>query len=304
MSPGKTVRMFLVDGTPGGLLTAEIGNWTGHVVAAPRSDLGALLNRSECGRTGVYILTGDNPDNPDELMAYIGEGDDVGRRLVDHARAEDQGGKDFWDRAVVLTSKDANLTKAHARYLESRFISLALKAGRAQLASATAPQPNLLPEADQSDMETFLAEAIILLPVLGINILRVPGGVKESISEQEEVGAAMRPATFQLYFRRDDVLATAKEIDGEFTVLEGSLARLDWSGVDDGYRRLREKLEREGTLVPTDSGTAMRFVYDQAFRSPSAAAAVVAGRSANGRVEWKVAGTAISYGTWQEGTLV
>jgi hypothetical protein len=39
------------------------------------------------------------------------------------------GGKDFRDRAIVLTSKDANLTKAHACYLESKFISLATLAG-------------------------------------------------------------------------------------------------------------------------------------------------------------------------------
>ena len=38
--------------------------------------------------------------------------------------------KDFWDRVIVPTSKDANLTKAHARYLESRFIDIAKLAGK------------------------------------------------------------------------------------------------------------------------------------------------------------------------------
>jgi len=37
VSVGKSIRVYLADGTPGGLLTAEIMNWTGHVVAAPRS---------------------------------------------------------------------------------------------------------------------------------------------------------------------------------------------------------------------------------------------------------------------------
>ncbi len=31
MSQGRSLRLFLVDGTPNGLLTAEIMNWTGHV---------------------------------------------------------------------------------------------------------------------------------------------------------------------------------------------------------------------------------------------------------------------------------
>ena len=122
MSVGKSVRLFLADGTPGGLLTAEIMNWTGHVVAAPRSDLAALLQRPESKRTGIYILLGDDPNSLGGTLAYIGEGDDVSKRLYQHARPEDQGGKDFWDRAIVLTSKDTNLTKAHVRYLESRLI--------------------------------------------------------------------------------------------------------------------------------------------------------------------------------------
>lgn len=84
MSIGKSVRLFLADGTPGGLLTAEIMNWTGHVVAAPRSDLGALLKRPEASRTGLYILLGDDPDSMGGSLAYIGEGDDVSKRLYQH----------------------------------------------------------------------------------------------------------------------------------------------------------------------------------------------------------------------------
>ena len=77
MSVGKSIRLYLADGTPGGLLTAEIMNWTGHVVAAPRSDLAALLKRQETSRTGIYILLGDDPESLGGSLAYIGEGDDV-----------------------------------------------------------------------------------------------------------------------------------------------------------------------------------------------------------------------------------
>jgi len=130
VSVGKSIRVYLADGTPGGLLTAEIMNWTGHVVAAPRSRLPDLLNRPEISRTGIYLLLGHDPDILGGTLAYVGEGDDVGKRLYQHARSEDQAGKDFWDRAIVLTSKDANLTKAHARYLERRMLALAQRAQR------------------------------------------------------------------------------------------------------------------------------------------------------------------------------
>ncbi len=300
MSGGKSVRLFLADGTPGGLLTAEIMNWTGHVVAAPRSDLAALLKRPETSRTGIYILLGDDPDSVGGVMAYVGKGDDVGKRLYQHARAEDLGGKDFWERAVVLTSKDANLTKAHARYLESRLIALAGQASRAKLTNGTAPLPVLLPEADVSDMEYFIEQALIMLPVLGINIFRSAAARGPRIVTQTGTARIVQAGgspVFELRHRKDGIVASAQEIDGEFTVLAGSQAQPRWTGIEHGYKGLREALERDGTLMP--EGTGMRFVHDQVFASPSAAAAVVLGRSANGRIDWKAKGSGLSYGAWQ-----
>ncbi len=58
---GKQVRLFLVDGTVGGLMTAEILNWTGHMLRGRRSDLGDIKRREEAKRTGVYVLFGSAP---------------------------------------------------------------------------------------------------------------------------------------------------------------------------------------------------------------------------------------------------
>ena len=302
MTAGKSIRLFLADGTPGGLLTAEIMNWTGHVVAAPRSDLAALLKRPEASRTGIYILLGDDPNSLGGTIAYIGEGDDVSKRLYQHARPEDQGGKDFWDRAIVLTSKDTNLTKAHARYLESRLITLAQQANRVSLVNGTAPSPLPLPEADISDMEYFISQAKIVLPVLGVNLLRAVPTTPVAMQQSSGMAATLsvQSPIFELTLKKSGIAATAQEIDGEFTVFEGSTARPQWQGVEDhGYKRLREKLEEDGTLASADDGSLRRFTRNQVFASPSAAAAMVTGRSANGRVEWKVHGTGLSYGSWQ-----
>jgi len=302
MTAGKSIRLFLADGTPGGLLTAEIMNWTGHVVAAPRSDLAALLKRHEASRTGIYILLGDDPNSLGGTIAYIGEGDDVSKRLYQHARPEDQGGKDFWDRAIVLTSKDTNLTKAHARYLESRLITLAQQANRAVLMNGTAPSPLPLPEADISDMEYFITQVMIVLPVLGVNVLRAAATPPQVGAHDGPIMTAILSQLspiFELSLKNSGITATAQEFDGEFTIFAGSTARRDWQGVDDGYKRLREKLEEDGTLALSADGKCRTFTRNQVFASPSAAAAVVAGRSANGRVEWKVQGTGLSYGSWQ-----
>ena len=301
MTPGKSIRLFLADGTPGGLLTAEIMNWTGHVVAAPRSDLAALLKRPEASRTGIYILLGEDPEGLSDSLAYIGEGDDVSKRLYHHSRPEDQGGKDFWDRAIVLTSKDTNLTKAHARYLESRLITLAQLARRARLTNGTAPSPLPLPEADASDMEHYIAQAKIVLPVLGVNLFRAatrtvaPSGAMDVDSTEKDSSSPV----FELQLMKEEIVATAQEIDGEFTVFEGSHARTSWVGTSNGYQNLREKLVRDGTLVMTLDGATVSFTRDQVFASPSAAAAVVFGRNANGRTKWRIAETGVSYGDWQ-----
>src|SRR5438128_2070874 len=49
---GRTIRMFLVDGVPTGVLTAEIINWTGKIIVAPRAQLSDLAKREEVRRTG------------------------------------------------------------------------------------------------------------------------------------------------------------------------------------------------------------------------------------------------------------
>jgi Domain of unknown function (DUF4357) len=298
VSVGRSIRLFLADGTPSGLLTAEILNWTGHVLAAPRSDLLTLFKRPETSRTGIYILLGDDPESFNGTLAYIGEGDEVRTRLRQHARGEEQGGKDFWDRAIVLTSKDANLTKAHARYLESRFISLAHQARRSRLLNGTAPPPLPLPEADVSDTEYFIAQAKIILPVLGVNVLRSPAA---AVSHTADAAPAYQDASspvFELHIKKGGIAATAREIDGEFIVLEDSGARAAWTGVEHAYKVLREKLVRESAIPPGSDRRAMQFARDQVFASPSAAAAVVVGRTANGCNDWKLKGSGVSFGEW------
>ena len=106
---GKTIRNFLAEGEPTGILLAEISNWTGKVLVAPRSQLDQLSKREEVRRTGVYLLLGPDPDDPSRAVASIGEGDNVLKRLLRHNKNE---AKDFWERTVVIVSKDENLTKS------------------------------------------------------------------------------------------------------------------------------------------------------------------------------------------------
>ena len=95
------------------------------------------------------------------------------------------------------------------------------------------------------------------------------------------------------------IKAKAQELDGEFVVLADSLARAEWCGTDNNYQYLHQQLCDDDVLVLADNGL-RRFSTDYAFSSPSAAAAVVTGRTANGRREWKVEGTSQTYSEWQD----
>ena len=113
---GRSIRIYLVDGDASGLLTAEVMNWSGKFLVAPRTMLKELAKREEITRTGVYVLAGPDPENPSQDMIYVGEGDNVFKRIAAHDKDVD---KEFWVRCVAVISKDLNLTKGHVRYLES-----------------------------------------------------------------------------------------------------------------------------------------------------------------------------------------
>lgn len=299
---GKQVRLFLVDGTAGGLITAEIMNWTGHLLKGKREQLSRIREREEARRTGVYFLLGEHPQTGGQL-AYIGQSDDVAKRLVHH-----DAKKEFWNDVVVVTSKDTNLTSAHVRFIESRLVDLAQSIGRIPLENGNTPSGGAdLPEADESDMNYFIEQIRIVLPVLGVDIFRgrttKPQNAHIALQEAEaaEVDAAEEPPPHSPIFhlrrgKRIGVQARAQIIDGEFTMLQGSRIRSE-------MRQTRGKLSassqsafdlRQATLkqmredeILVANGELGELTRDVVFTSPSAAGAVALGQaSLNGRVEW------------------
>jgi hypothetical protein len=297
MTQGRSLRLFLVDGAPNGLLTAEIMNWTGHVLTGPRGKLTQLVQRPECARTGIYFLVGPDPENDLRPLVYIGETDDVGKRLKQHNRPEEQGGKDFWEKVCLITSKDQNLTKAHVKFLESALIHNASEVGRCKLMNGTAHEYANLPEADQADMAFFIEQIRIVLPVLGFDFLRDTRRAPDR-PKTDETAPAESP-TFCLELPKHSLKAYGREYEGEFFVLADSAARDKWTSTSHGYKSLFNQLCADGVLVEDGHGR-RRFTQDQAFSSPSAAAAIVSGYPVNGRTAWKAAETGETYADWQD----
>ena len=282
---GRSIRMYLVDGEANGLITAEIGQWTGKALCVPRHAFDRLAKRDEAKRTGVYVLMGPDPDQDGQERVYIGEGEDVLERLRSHVR-----NKDFWTRLCLFTVTDENLTKAHVKYLESRLVEMALDARRCVVDNGNVPPRSGLPEADLSDMEVFLGQMQILLPVLGFPFAQPSAEAK--LRSQPESGSP----TFEL--SGVGASALAREIDGEFVVLQGSTARVEGVPSWTAGKATRDRLVEQGVLAVSCNPEFFEFVRDHAFGSPSIAGAAVLGRNTNGRVEWKIKGLNTSYADW------
>ena len=267
--PSATIKIFLVHGDPKRLRTAEISNWIGKAVAGPRSEFEGVISREEAEGSGIYFLTGSDPESGKPSI-YVGEAECIRDRLKSHLQ------KDFWNQVSFFVSKDENLTKAHIRYLEGKLIEQARKVSRALVVNNQSSGARL-PESDRADLETFLEKVNQLLPVLGIELL-VPTVAKPEAKLEVEL----------LTCEIKGIKARGHLSPNGFVILSGSQAVLNERPSTQKYPwalNMRLKLKEEGCLaIAADS---LVFTRDVEFTSPSAAAAVVHGGHANGLMAWK-----------------
>ena len=260
---GRTIQLFLVDGLPTGLRKATIHGWTGLTFVATGATFAALTARPELDRTGIYIFAGPDADAIGGTRAYIGSANSVRERIKQSAQQ-----RDFWETAIAVTTSDDDLSKGHVEYLEARLIEMAQTANRVTLDNGTSPvgHRRRLPEADQANMEQFLANLRIILPVVGLDLLKPqPRAVA-----QASTPIAVRTSgevTFEIR-HRSGVTAQAVEEDGEFIVLEGSQALMDQGYVMQSYANLKQSLVSTGVLVALADGK-YSFVKPYSFSSPS-----------------------------------
>jgi len=270
MSAPFSLRIFVADGDPDGLRVVERSNWIGKALIFPRALLPQVKQRDELRQTGVYLLLGPRDDGEGEKL-YIGEGDPIRPRLESHYAQ-----KDFWTRAVCFVAAPGQLNKAHVQFLEANLVRLAKAAKRMPLDNGNAPAEPTLSEADRADMLVFLAHMLGMLPVLGVQAF-------------EQAPPAIAAAATLLSCKGKGVLATGYESSQGFVVKAGSHAVPDAVPSMQQHVRcmfdLRQELIGNGVLAAETGG--YRFSQDYVFTSPSTAAAVVLGRSTNGRIEWK-----------------
>jgi len=158
------------------------------------------------------------------------------------------------------------------RPVAARLVTLANEAKRSELDNGNAPQLPALSEADAADAEGFLADLLLCLPVVGVNLFE-----KAKVSGAKE---------YDLLLKGKGIDARGIDSPEGFVVRAGSTAvKTEVPSIHAYVAELRRTLLKTGVFV--DAGDAFQLAQDYTFNSPSTAAGVLLGRTANGRIEWK-----------------
>jgi len=275
MKFGKTIKLFLIDGDTNGRLTCELSNWTGKAYKLPRNLIKICTDRPEIQTTGVYMLLNKNADLSEKGQLYIGEAEDIFKRLTQHVKE-----KDFWNEAIIFISKDDNLNKAHIKYIENRLYETALLANRYELINYQKPTQSSISESDKSEMEEFLSNILTLISTLGYNAFEQIRQIesKSQLDKEDELFyiSATRGAN-----------GIGKTTNEGFVVFENSqVADPLTNSYPKTMHKLRDTLISEGVIVKEQGRLIIK--QDYLFSSSSSAAMIIMGRSANGLVEWKM----------------
>ena len=268
MERGKTIELFLVNGTAEGLVTAELSNWNGKAVRIPRTEVPSY-SEDDIINPGIYFLFCEDDDG--NASVYIGEAENVLERLSQHIRDFSAGKEPFyWHTAVAFVGGDLN--KAFIRYLENRLVEIAKEAGNYKVLTKNTFKNTVLKQSQKASMEVFLENIEVLISALGYKVLTPPPKATDDTT----------------YFYCDSTNgANAKGFisAGGFTVVHGSKISEHVTGslltYGKCYYDLRNKLIADGIIADNT------FVKDYEFSAPSAASTVVLGRKSNGTTDWK-----------------
>jgi len=268
----KKIELFLMDGSANGRWACELSNWSGKAYKIPRTLISDSKDRDDLDSTGIYFLLGKRDSPEGKAKIYIGEAENLFDRLKQHL-----GGKDFWNEVIVFFSKDDNLNKAKAKYLESRFHEIAMATARYAVENKTTPTQSRVSEADTAELEEFLFNAKMITNILGHKVF-------DQIV-QDEPGTEKQEKVFIKAAREAD--ARGQSVTDGFVVFAQSRAAGEVAPAfkRHNYMKLRIQLIESGVL--SDQGGYLLFERDYVFSTPSAAAAIVMGRSANGLTEWR-----------------
>lgn len=269
MAYGKSIELFLANGTADSLITAELSNWNGKAIKIPRIEV-AECTRTDIKGAGVYFLFCKEEDDSDSV--YIGESEAVYDRLMQHIRdygAEKE--KFYWTTAVIFLGRDLN--KALIRYLEDRFVQIARDCKRYKVLTKNTYSKTVMKESQTAAMEEFIDNVRVLINALGYKVLEPTVQNTLGSSQDDE----------KLYLSMGNAKATGVVTTEGFVLLAGATVNEKTSekSLSKGAIALRKKHFNAGKVK------ALTTTEDILFSSSSAAADFVTGYSVSGPANWK-----------------
>jgi len=264
MSRGRTINIFIPDSNPRSVKICDIQNSIVKAIFIPRNKLEYVTNREELKEPGIYFLFGKE----DELIkskVYIGEAENLLIRLKQHNQK-----KEFWNTAICFVSEKKNINKAHIKYLESYCCEQTKIINKYNLENGNSPTQSSLTERDQDFVLSFFDDLKILIATLGFPIF------EETKKEEKDL----------FFCKSQNSDASGEYSEDGMVVFEGSKANINTSSTIGQWAvNLRNNLIEQ--KIFQKEGDYYIFTENYTFNSPSAAAAVTLGRSANGWTSWK-----------------
>ncbi len=168
----KIINMLLYDGTLNGVLRIEDSSWNaGELFSAPRDSMSDLLKTGACKKYGVYLLLSPN-------MVYVGQSSDLAKRLTQHLV-----GKDWWESAIIITTKDDSLNHSDIDYLENVLIDKALALKKLDCDNKKSGNPPKVDVFRKVFLGQYLDEALFLMQLIGIKVFTEEKSAKRKRSK-------------------------------------------------------------------------------------------------------------------------
>lgn len=269
MAYGKSIELFLANGTADSLITAELSNWNGKALKIPRIEV-ADCTRSDIKGAGVYFLFCKEEDDSDSV--YIGESEAVHDRLIQHLRDyNSEKEKFYWTTAVIFLGRDLN--KALIRYLEDRFVQIARDSKRYKVLTKNTYGKTVMKESQTAAMEEFIDNVKVLINALGYKVLEPTIQNISDATLEEEL----------LYLNIGNAKASGVVTTEGFVLFAGATVNENTSkkSLSKGAVALRKKHFDAGKVKD------LTTTEDIIFSSSSAAADFVTGYSVSGPANWK-----------------
>ena len=156
MESGKGISLFFKDGDYNGLMKVSGTNWRGLIFVVPRLDISKMLDLNELKRFGVYLLLSDT-------QVYVGEASDLQNRIKQHDK-----GKNWWSKAVLITTTDDSLDQTDINYLESSIIDIAKNQKKYKCENKQTGNKKKLNDMKKAELDPFLREALSILNIIGV----------------------------------------------------------------------------------------------------------------------------------------